>query len=62
MAGEQGRLLSLTYGDSATVRPKVAIGRLLFLAGYAAHGVAWQVADVPVAQEAGLVPAMAQIL
>ncbi|MBO0822254.1 MAG: restriction endonuclease [Actinobacteria bacterium] len=44
------------------IAPKVAIGRLLFLAGYAQHGSAWRPEDVPLPEAPGLVPVMAQIL
>jgi 5-methylcytosine-specific restriction enzyme subunit McrC len=44
------------------IAPKVAIERLLFLAGYAQHGAAWQPEDVLLPEAAGLVPVMAQVL
>jgi 5-methylcytosine-specific restriction enzyme subunit McrC len=59
-----GRLVGAArIGDvDVFVTPKVAIGRLLFLAGYAQHGAAWRLEDVPLSEDAGLVPVMAQIL
>lgn len=44
------------------IRPKVPIGRLLFLAGYARYGARWRPDLVPVDQAAELVPAMADAL
>jgi 5-methylcytosine-specific restriction enzyme subunit McrC len=44
------------------IRPKVAIARLLFLAGFSAHGSAWRPDAVSVAEAADLVPAFAQAL
>jgi 5-methylcytosine-specific restriction enzyme subunit McrC len=44
------------------IKPKLTIARLLFLAGYAQNGVAWQAPTVSLAEAPGLVPAFAQIL
>ena len=44
------------------IKPKVDIARLLFLVGFSAHGTAWQLESVPVADVADLVPAVAQAL
>lgn len=44
------------------ITPKVPIGRLLFLVGYAQHGAAWRPEDVPLPELTGLVPVMAQVL
>jgi 5-methylcytosine-specific restriction enzyme subunit McrC len=44
------------------VRPKLAISRLLFIAGYARHGAAWQQQVVHVPEAAGLTAIMAQLL
>lgn len=44
------------------IRPKVAIARLLFLAGYAEYGLAWRSEDVAVKSATDLVPAVADAL
>lgn len=44
------------------IRPKIVISRLLFLAGFSAHGTAWLPHSVPVTEAADLVPAFAQAL
>jgi 5-methylcytosine-specific restriction enzyme subunit McrC len=44
------------------IASKLPISRLLFLLGYAQHGVAWRPEDVGLPEAAGLVPVMAQIL
>jgi 5-methylcytosine-specific restriction enzyme subunit McrC len=46
----------------SALRRRVAIERLLFLAGYAQHGAAWRPEDVLLPETVGLVPVMAQVL
>ena len=63
LVGPGRKVGAARVGDvEVRITPKVTIGRLLFLAGYAQHGAAWQLEDVPLPEEAGLVPVMAQIL
>jgi 5-methylcytosine-specific restriction enzyme subunit McrC len=45
-----------------SIKPKVAISRLLFLVGYASHGVTWLPDTVPVHQAEDLIPVVAQAL
>ena len=49
-------------GIEIHIKPKVSIGRLLFLVGYAQHAAAWRLETVPVAEAADLVPVVAQAL
>ncbi len=49
-------------GADIYIRPKLPIARLLFLAGYASHGLAWRPENVPVEQAADLVPVVADAL
>lgn len=53
---------AMVGGIEVHIRPKVAISRLLFLAGYARHGAAWQAEAVHLPEVTGLVPAIAQLL
>lgn len=63
MVGPADMVGAARIGDvEIRIAPKVAIERLLFLAGYAQHGAAWRPEDVPLPEAAGLVPVMAQIL
>lgn len=58
-----GKVGTARVGDAEIcIRPKVAISRLLFLAGYAEYGPAWLSADVRVESAAELVPAVADAL
>ena len=58
-----GKVGAARIGDVAvSIRPKVPIARLLFLAGYAEFGPAWRTEDVRVDSAADLVPAMADAL
>jgi 5-methylcytosine-specific restriction enzyme subunit McrC len=51
------------HGIEISIEPKVPIGRLLFLVGYASHGVTWLPDTVPVDQEAeDLISVVAQAL
>jgi 5-methylcytosine-specific restriction enzyme subunit McrC len=45
-----------------SVEPKVSISRLLFLVGYASHGVTWLSDTVPLDQAEDLIPVVAQAL
>jgi 5-methylcytosine-specific restriction enzyme subunit McrC len=63
LVGSGRKVGAARVGDvEVSITPKVAIRRLLFLAGYAQHGAAWRLEDVPLQEDAGLVPVMAQIL
>jgi 5-methylcytosine-specific restriction enzyme subunit McrC len=63
LVGPAGQVGAARIGDvTIRVTPKVPISRLLFLLGYSLHGAAWQVDTVPVAEDADLVPAVAQAL
>jgi 5-methylcytosine-specific restriction enzyme subunit McrC len=63
LVGPAGLVGAARIGDvEVRIAPKVAIQRLLFLAGYAQHGAAWRSEDVSLPEAAGLVPVMAQVL
>jgi len=63
VVGAAGMVGVARIGDAeVSIAPKVPIGRLLFLAGYAQHGSAWRPQDVQLPDATGLVPVMAQIL
>ncbi|MEU8050949.1 McrC family protein [Micromonospora haikouensis] len=49
-------------GIELHIEPKVPIARLLFLAGYARDPTGWRDESVPLAEHAGLVPALAAAL
>lgn len=58
--GPAGTVGAARIGDvEVSIVPKVPIGRLLFLAGYAQHGAAWRPEDVPLPEAPGLVAATA---
>ena len=58
-----GKVGAARIGDiEVRIRPKVEIGRLLFLLGYSRHAAAWQQDTVPVAEATDLVSAVAQAL
>jgi len=56
------RIASGEHSIEISVEPKVSIGRLLFLVGYASHGVTWLSDTVPVEQAEDLIPVVAQAL
>ena len=61
--GPAGKVGAARIGDiEIRISPKVEVGRLLFLLGYARHAAAWQRDTVPVAEAAHLVPVIAQAL
>jgi 5-methylcytosine-specific restriction enzyme subunit McrC len=61
--GPAGKVGAARIGDiEIRIKPKVEIGRLLFLLGYACHGATWQPDTVPVAEVADLVAVVAQAL
>ena len=63
LVGPQGRVGAARIGDvEVRIAPKLAIGRLLFLVGYAQHGAAWRPEDVALPEAPGLGPVMAQVL
>jgi 5-methylcytosine-specific restriction enzyme subunit McrC len=63
LVGTAGKVGAALIGDiEVRITPKVPIGRLLFLVGYAQHGPAWQTEDVTLPEVLGLVPVMAQVL
>jgi 5-methylcytosine-specific restriction enzyme subunit McrC len=63
LVGPTGKVGAARVGDvEVRITPKVPIGRLLFLVGYAQHGAAWRPEDVRLPEVAGLVPVMAQVL
>ena len=63
LMGPAGKVGAARIGDiEIRIRPKVEIGRLLFLLGYSRHAAAWQQGTVPIAKAADLVPAIAQAL
>jgi 5-methylcytosine-specific restriction enzyme subunit McrC len=63
LVGPAGKVGAARIGDvEIRITPKVPIGRLLFLVGYAQHGAAWRPEDVPLPEVTGLVPVMAQVL
>ena len=63
LVGPAGKVGAARIGDiEIRIRPKVEIGRLLFLLGYAQHAAAWQPDTVPVAEVSDLVPVVAQAL
>jgi 5-methylcytosine-specific restriction enzyme subunit McrC len=63
LVGPAGKVGTARIGDvEVRITPKVPIGRLLFLVGYAQHGTAWRPEDVPLPEAPGLVPVMAQVL
>ena len=63
LVGPAGKVGAARIGDiEIRIRPKVEIGRLLFLLGYAQHAAAWQPDTVPVAEATDLVPVVAQAL
>jgi 5-methylcytosine-specific restriction enzyme subunit McrC len=63
LVGPAGKVGAAQIGDvEIRITPKVPIGRLLFLVGYAQHGAAWRPEDVPLPEVTGLVPVMAQVL
>jgi 5-methylcytosine-specific restriction enzyme subunit McrC len=49
-------------GVEVSIRPKLPVARLLFLVGYAEHGVEWRGEEVQLEQSADLVPAVAHAL
>jgi 5-methylcytosine-specific restriction enzyme subunit McrC len=58
-----GKVGAARVGDvEVHVRPKVEIGRLLFLAGYSRHGVTWQAEAVQLPEADDLVAAIAEAL
>ena len=58
-----GQVGAARIGDvEIYIRPKLMIARLLFLVGYAEHGLAWRAEDVHLEESADLVPAMAHAL
>jgi 5-methylcytosine-specific restriction enzyme subunit McrC len=58
-----GKVGAARIGDVAvSIRPKVMIARLIFLAGYAQYGLAWLTEDVLADSADDLVPAMAEAL
>ncbi len=63
LVGPAGKVGAARIGDiEVRITPKVPIGRLLFLVGYAQHGAAWRPEDVPLPEAPGLVSAMGQVL
>jgi 5-methylcytosine-specific restriction enzyme subunit McrC len=63
LIGPAGKVGAASIGDvEVRITPKLAIARLLFLVGYALHGVAWRLEDVALPEAPGLVPVMAQVL
>lgn len=63
LIGPAGSVGAVRLGDvEVHIAPKVPIARLLFLVGYAQHGAAWRLEDVPLPEVTGLVPVMGQIL
>jgi 5-methylcytosine-specific restriction enzyme subunit McrC len=63
LVGPAGKVGAARIADvEVRIAPKVPIGRLLFLVGYAQHGAAWRPEDVPLPEVTGLVPVMGQIL
>jgi len=63
LVGPPGKVGVARIGDvEVSITPKVSIGRLLFLAGYAQHGAGWRPEDVALPEVPGLVPVMAQVL
>jgi 5-methylcytosine-specific restriction enzyme subunit McrC len=63
LIGPAGKIGAARVGDmEIRIRPKVAIARLLFLAGYSQHAAAWRPETVPVAEAADLIPVVAQAL
>jgi 5-methylcytosine-specific restriction enzyme subunit McrC len=58
-----GKVGTARVGDAEIhVRPKVAVSRLLFLAGYSQRGIAWQGEAVQLPEADDLVPAIAEAL
>jgi 5-methylcytosine-specific restriction enzyme subunit McrC len=58
-----GKVGAARVGDlEIHIRPKLAVARLMFVAGYAASGVNWRTDDVSVPEANDLVPALAQAL
>jgi 5-methylcytosine-specific restriction enzyme subunit McrC len=63
LIGPASKVGAARIGDvEVRITPKIPIGRLLFLVGYAQHGAAWRPEDVPLPEASGLVPVMAQVL
>jgi 5-methylcytosine-specific restriction enzyme subunit McrC len=63
LIGPASKVGAARIGDvEVRITPKIPIGRLLFLVGYAHHGAAWRPEDVPLPEASGLVPVMAQVL
>jgi 5-methylcytosine-specific restriction enzyme subunit McrC len=63
LVGPAGKVGAACIGDvEVRITPKIPIGRLLFLVGYAQHGAAWRPEDVKLPEVAGLVPVMGQVL
>jgi 5-methylcytosine-specific restriction enzyme subunit McrC len=63
LVGPAGKVGAASIGDvEVRIAPKLAIGRLLFLVGYAQHGATWRPEDVMLPEAPGLVPVMAQVL
>lgn len=63
LVGADGKVGTARVGDVVVrIRPKVSIGRLLFLVGYSLHGAAWQGSTVDIDESADLIPAVAQAL
>jgi 5-methylcytosine-specific restriction enzyme subunit McrC len=63
LIGPAGKVGAARIGDvEVHIAPKVPIARLLFLVGYAQHGAAWRLEDVPLPEATGLLPVMGQIL
>jgi 5-methylcytosine-specific restriction enzyme subunit McrC len=63
LVGPGRKVGAARVGDiEVNIRPKLPIARLLFLAGFSAHGSAWQPEAVSVAEATDLIPAFAQAL
>lgn len=63
LIGPAGKVGAARIGDiEIHIAPKLPVGRLLFLAGYAEHGAAWSDEDVLLPDAPAIVPALAQAL
>jgi 5-methylcytosine-specific restriction enzyme subunit McrC len=63
LIGPLNQVGAARIGDlQVSIEPKVSISRLLFLVGYASHGVTWLADTVPVDQAEDLIPVIAQAL
>jgi 5-methylcytosine-specific restriction enzyme subunit McrC len=61
--GAAGKVGAARVGDlEIHIRPKLAVARLMFIAGYAGSGANWRADDVSVTEAEDLVPALAQAL